>query len=48
MQGLDPYILLDVIKQGENEAVGTLRMTWDKYRDPVPSHGSTKEESSLL
>jgi 2-dehydropantoate 2-reductase len=37
MQDVDPYMLLDIIKQGEDKALATLRTIWDKYRDPVPS-----------
>ena len=37
MQHFDPYLLLDIIKQGEDKALSALRMGRDKYRDPVPS-----------
>jgi 2-dehydropantoate 2-reductase len=37
MQGSDPYLLLDVIKQGGDMVLEMLRMLWDKYRDAVPS-----------
>lgn len=37
MQGVDPGILLDIIREGEENALNVIKMVWGRHRDLVPS-----------
>jgi len=37
MQGVDPNVLLDIIRESEENALNVIRMVWGRHRDQVPS-----------
>ncbi|MGQ9703253.1 MAG: ketopantoate reductase family protein [Actinomycetota bacterium] len=37
MQGVDPNVLLDIIRESEENALNVIRMAWGRHRDQVPS-----------
>lgn len=37
MQGVDPNVLIDIIKQDEAGALRVVKMVWNRHRDQVPS-----------
>jgi 2-dehydropantoate 2-reductase len=37
MQGVEPAVLIDIIKQSEENALNVIRMVWERHRDQVAS-----------